>query len=433
MRIIDIIRSKRDKMVLSKEQIDFFVAGIADGSIPDYQAAALLMAVCINGMTAEEACELTLAMAHSGEIADLSGIRGIVVDKHSSGGVGDKCTLIVGPIVSAAGVPFAKLSGRGLGHTGGTVDKLESIEGFRTQIPMEELIRKVNEIGIVVAGQTGQIAPADKKLYAIRDVTATVESIPLIAASIMSKKLASGADRILLDVKCGNGAFMQDFEQARQLAVLMAEIGRLAGKRMKALITNMNQPLGRCVGNALEVAEAYETLCGNGPKDLAEICIELAAGMLELAEIGAPEECRKIAAQRLADGSARNRFRKMILSQGGALDQNGAPVLKGRADFSREVRADRGGIVQRIYTRDIGVASQILGAGRQKIEDRIDPAAGIVIHKKIGDPVQNGEAIATLYTNAAEKLSEASRLLERAYEIAPGIVKAPSMIMEVIG
>jgi pyrimidine-nucleoside phosphorylase len=434
MRIFDILNDKRFQQVLTKEQIGFFISGITAGTIPDYQASALLMAICINGMTAKEACDLTLAMAHSGEIADLSGIKGIVVDKHSSGGVGDKCTLIVGPIVSSLGIPFAKLSGRGLGHTGGTIDKLESIEGFQTQIPMADFIRKVNETGIVIAGQTGRIAPADKKLYALRDVTATVESIPLIAASIMSKKIASGADRILLDVKCGNGAFMQDFKQARELAVLMVDIGRLAGKKMKALITNMNQPLGHSIGNTLEVREAYDTLCGNGPADLVDICIALSAGMLELAGLGSPKECEALARKSLDDKSALARFRKMVTSQGGRLDAEGVPIFCGApAACTEDVLSDRQGIVHGISTRDIGVASLLLGAGRERQDDVIDPSAGIIIHKKRGDSVEIGEKIATLYTNRKDRMKEASRQVRSSYEIAPGAVEPEKTVFEIIG
>ncbi len=432
MRIYDIINDKRLARELTKEQIQFFIDGVTDGSIPDYQSAALLMAICINGMTVRESGDLTLEMANSGDIADLSGIKGIIVDKHSSGGVGDKCTLIVGPIVSSVGIPFAKLSGRGLGHTGGTIDKLESIQGFNTQYSMDSFIEKVNETGIVLAGQTGEIAPADKKLYALRDVTATIDSIPLIAASIMSKKIASGAGSILLDVKCGNGAFMQNIDTARNLARLMVEIGKLAGKKMKALITNMNQPLGYCIGNGLEVTEAYEALCGKGAKDLMEICIALSAGMMELAGLGTYEECKAIAWKSVEDQSALKQFDRMITSQGGALHPDGAPVLIGQADFKENVVSKKKGNVKSIETKDIGIASLLLGAGREKKEDRIDPSAGIIIHKKLGDPVEIGEAIATMYTNIKDKLTEVNLLIQSAYEITDDPAKEENYVLEII-
>lgn len=432
MRMYDIITDKRFAKELTGEQIGYFINGVTDGSIPDYQISALLMAICINGMTVKEACDLTMAMANSGEIADLSRIKGIIVDKHSSGGVGDKCTLIVGPIVSSFGIPFAKLSGRGLGHTGGTIDKLEAIQGFNTQYSLDEFIEKVNNTGIVLAGQTGEIAPADKKLYALRDVTATVESIPLIAASIMSKKIASGANSILLDVKCGNGAFMQDIEKATELSRLMVDIGKLAGKKMKALITNMDQPLGNCIGNGLEVNEAYDALCGNGPKDLMEICIALSAGMMELAGLGSYEECKIIAQKSIDDRSALKQFGRMIISQGGSIYDNGSPVLEGNAVFEEHVLSETQGIVQNIKTKQIGIAAMMLGAGREKKEDPIDPAAGIIIHKKLGDSVDIGEKIATLYTNKNASLFEANQLVKSSYEINFGTPKEEKYILGII-
>ncbi len=432
MRIYDILNDKRFAKELSKEQISYFISGVTDGSIPDYQTSALLMAICINGMTVQESCDLTMAMAHSWEIADLSGIKGVIVDKHSSGGVGDKCTLIVGPIVSSAGIPFAKLSGRGLGHTGGTIDKLESIKGFQTQFSLDKFIEKVNETGIVIAGQTGEIAPADKKLYALRDVTATVESIPLIAASIMSKKIASGANSILLDIKCGNGAFMEDMDKALELARLMVGIGKLAGKKMKAFITNMDQPLGNCIGNGLEVTEAYEALCGKGPKDLMEICIALSAGMMELAGLGSYEKCKKIAWKSIENKNALRQFGRMITSQGGLLTENDAPVLNGNAAFKEDVFSEKKGIVESISTKQMGIASLMLGAGREKKEDRIDPAAGMIIFKKIGDPIAVGEKIATLYTNLKNKLPEVNQLVKSSYEIGSGIPKEEKYVLEII-
>ncbi|MHB1484813.1 MAG: thymidine phosphorylase [Saccharofermentanales bacterium] len=417
MRIYDIISDKRNANELTTDQISFFVSGITDGSIPDYQASALLMAICINGMTDEETYDLTMSMANSGEIADLSKIKGTVIDKHSSGGVGDKCTLIVGPIVSSLGIPFAKLSGRGLGHTGGTIDKLESIKGFKTKFSLKEFIDKVNKTGIVIAGQTGELAPADKKLYALRNDTATVDSIPLIAASIMSKKIAAGADSILLDVKCGNGAFMEDITRAEELAKLMVKIGKQADKKMKAFVTNMNQPLGYCIGNGLEVMEAYNSLSGNGPKDLMEICIALSAGMIELAGFGSYNDCKDLALKSIRDGSALKQFGKMVISQGGKLHFNGTPVLTGNARYEQNVYSDQEGIVNSILTKRIGEASMILGAGREKKDDVIDPAAGIFIHKKLGDSINLSEKIATFYTNRSNVLKEVDQLIKSSYEI----------------
>ncbi len=432
MRMYDIITNKRYANELSNEEIKYFISGVTDGSIPDYQTASLLMAICINGMTPKEACDLTLAMANSGEIADLSDIKGVIVDKHSSGGVGDKCTLIIGPIVSSFGIPFAKLSGRGLGHTGGTIDKLEAIKGFKTSFTLQEFVDKVNECGIVIAGQSGEIAPADKKLYALRDVTATVESIPLIAASIMSKKIASGANNILLDVKCGNGAFMTNIGKAAELAKLMVEIGKLAGKKMKAFVTNMEQPLGNCIGNALEVTEAYESLRGNGPRDLMEICFSLSAGMMELAGLGSYDECKKMAAESIENGKALSKFQNMVLSQGGMIDESGAPVLLGDTSYQESVLSDKHGIVKSILTKQIGVASLLLGAGRETKEEIIDPAAGIVIHKKIGDNVDIGEKIATLYTNRSSALYAANNMVKTAYELTDALPDKEKYILEII-
>lgn len=433
MRMYDIITDKRNAKELTKEQIDYFVAGVTDGSIPDYQAAALLMAICINGMTVQESCNLTLSMAHSGDIADLSGIHGTIVDKHSSGGVGDKCTLVVGPVVSSFGIPFAKLSGRGLGHTGGTIDKLESIEGFQTQFSLEQFIKKVNDTGIVLAGQTGELAPADKKLYALRDVTATVESIPLIAASIMSKKIAAGADCILLDVKCGNGAFMKDLAKAGELASLMVEIGKLAGKKIKAFVTNMDQPLGNCIGNGLEITEVYDSLCGRGPKDLMEVSIALSAGMMELAGFGTYEHCRELAWQSIDDGSALKKFQAMVTSQGGALHPDGSPVLEGKAEFTENVITAKQGFVHAIDTKKIGISSLMLGAGREKKEDIIDPAAGIIIHKKLGSIVETGDSIATIFTNRKEMISEVKGMILDSYEILQEKPDEEKYVLKIIG
>ncbi|MHB8962624.1 MAG: thymidine phosphorylase [Saccharofermentanales bacterium] len=418
MRMYDILECKRDNSELSKEMIDYFVKGVTDGSIPDYQISALLMAICINGMNPRETSDLTLAMANSGTIADLSSIKGTVVDKHSSGGVGDKCTLIIGPIVSSFGIPFAKLSGRGLGHTGGTIDKLESIKGFRTSFSSDEFISQVNRIGIVLAGQSGELAPADKKLYALRDVTATIQSIPLISASIMSKKIASGADNILLDVKCGNGAFMKTREEAFRLAEMMVQIGTLSGRNVKAYVTDMSQPLGEKIGNALEIVESCDVLNNKGPEDLHEICVSLAAGMMELAGLASFEKCRGLAEESLSNGSAFAKFRQMVEAQGGELDADGFPVLLGRAGTVEEVYAVSDGYLDEIITDHVGTASLLLGAGREKKEDPIDPSAGIAVHKKRGDTVKKGEPLATLYTNKPDAVGIASEMILAAFHIS---------------
>jgi len=432
MRMYDIISDKRNNKKLTEEQINFFIKGVTESTIPDYQISALLMAICINKMDAREARDLTIAMANSGERADLSSIKGVVVDKHSSGGVGDKCTLIIGPVVSSFGVPFAKLSGRGLGHTGGTIDKLESIEGFRTDLTTDEFIKNVNSINIAIAGQTGTLAPADKKLYALRDVTATVESIPLIAASIMSKKIASGANNILLDVKCGNGAFMADKKSAGELAVLMSEIGKLAGINIKVFITDMNQPLGNYIGNSLEIKEAVETLSGNGPKDLIEICVALSAGMLELAGLGNYEKCKKMALKSLKDGSALSQFEKMVKLQGGKLDNNNYPVLIDKAKVVKEVYSDKDGFISGFDTKGIGVSSLILGAGRKSKTDVIDLSAGMILHKKINDSIEIGEKIATFFTSDMEKYNEARQLFLKSVKIKNERTKLNDIIIEII-
>jgi pyrimidine-nucleoside phosphorylase len=428
----EILENKRDRGTLSAEEIDFFVRGVTDGSIPDYQISALLMAICINGMDPRETADLTLAMAHSGDIADLSAIRGTVVDKHSSGGVGDKCTLIVGPIVASLGIPFAKLSGRGLGHTGGTIDKLESIQGFRTSFSSAEFIHQVNAIGIVLAGQSGELAPADKKLYALRDVTATIPSIPLISASIMSKKIASGASNILLDVKCGNGAFMKSPDEAFLLAERMVQIGELSGRRVKAFVTDMSQPLGHQIGNALEIAEAVDVLKNKGPDDLREICIALAAGMLQLGGLGRYEECRMLAMRALEDGSALVKFRQLVEAQGGVLTSEGLPSLIGSAEVMGTVTSDSDGFVTSIQTDDIGTASLLLGAGRETREDRIDPAAGITVHKKRGDRITRGEVLATLYTNRPDAMEAATAMVRQAYQITPDRPEPVPIVLRIV-
>jgi len=414
MRMLDILEKKKLGQELEEREIDFFVEGYTAGTIPDYQAAALLMAIRLKGMTARETVALTLAMARSGERSDLSAIPGRKVDKHSTGGVGDKTTLIVGPMAAAGGVPVAKLSGRGLGHTGGTLDKLESIPGFRISLPREEFIRNVQTIGISLIGQTGNLAPADKKLYALRDVTATVDSLPLIASSIMSKKLASGADAIVLDVKCGSGAFMKTLADAHDLAQQMVDIGRMAGKETVALVTDMDRPLGRAVGNSLEVQEAIETLRGQGPQDLTDLCIELAAAMLYLGRKGSLDDCRRQAAESLQNGSALEKFRQLLEAQGGDTS-----VIE---DFSRfpqasqqfQLRARESGYLRRMDSQRCGTAAMLLGAGRATKEDSIDHAAGLMLAVQPGDFVREGQVLATLYSNDAAALSPAAELLQSA-------------------
>ena len=398
MRMYDIISKKRNKGILTKEEINFFVSGYTDGSIPDYQASALLMAIYFNGMTEEETVELTVSMANSGDTVDLSAINGIKVDKHSTGGVGDKTTLVVAPIVASCGVPVAKMSGRGLGHTGGTVDKLESIQGLRTDIAQEEFFKIVNETGICVIGQSGNFAPADKKLYALRDVTATVESIPLIASSIMSKKLAAGSNCILLDVKTGTGAFMKTVEASIALAEAMVKIGNGAGRKTIALITDMDIPLGNAIGNSLEVIEAIETLKGNGPKDLEEICLQLAANMLYLAEKGNLEECLLLAKEAILSGRALQKLEDMVKAQGGDSSVVRNTELFEKAEACHEILSEKEGFIQSIQTEDCGIASVMLGAGRETKESDIDFSAGIVLYKKVGDVVKKGDILAKFYS-----------------------------------
>ncbi len=398
MRAVDIITKKRDKQILTTEEINYFITGFTSGDIPDYQAAAWAMAVMLNGMTAQETTDLTLAMAHSGEMLDLSGVVDIVLDKHSTGGVGDKTTLVVEPVVAANNLPVGKMSGRGLGFSGGTLDKMESIPGFRVDLTRQEFLDQLAEIGLVLTGQTGDLAPADGKLYALRDVTGTVPSLPLIASSIMSKKIAAGAQRILLDVKSGVGAFMQTVEEARQLAQIMVEIGGLAGRQAVALLSDMNQPLGHAVGNALEVKEAIETLHGGGPADFREHCLEVAEQMLILGEAAKTEaEARQKAAAVIADGSAWQHFRQLVAAQGGDLAYVDDPEKLPKAPLIETIPAPRSGYIKGIHAREVGETAVEMGAGRAKKGQPIDHAVGIVIHHKVGDYVENGAELFTLH------------------------------------
>ncbi len=419
MRMYDIIFKKRQGEALSKEEIRFFVKEYAAGNIPDYQAAALLMAIFFQDMTIEETTELTVAMAHSGDMVDLSAIEGIKVDKHSTGGVGDKTTLVITPVVASLGVKIAKMSGRGLGHTGGTVDKLESIPGFRTELSMEEFFDIVNKIGISVIGQSGNLAPADKKLYALRDVTATVDKVPLIASSIISKKLASGSDAIVLDVKCGSGAFMKDLDAAIELAHVMVNIAENAGRRCVALITDMDVPLGENIGNSLEVMEAVDVLRGRGPEDLRHECILLSAEMLYLADKGTVEECKAMAKKALDDDSAFEKFAQMVSAQGGDADYIRDTERFEKALYVHEVKADQSGYIHEMDTEKCGMSSVVLGAGRKTIDTSIDFAAGIKIKKKTCDYVNAGDTLAVLYTNNQGSIEEAENIYKEAIVIGP--------------
>ena len=430
MRACDIIARKRDGFVHSKEELEFFLNGYIKGEIGDEQMAAWLMAVYFQGLNEEETLILTDLMLHSGDIIDLSGIRGMVVDKHSTGGVGDKTTLVLAPLVAAAGVPVAKLSGRGLGFTGGTIDKLEAIPGFQTSIATDRFLEQVNEIGIAVAGQTSNLVLADKKMYALRDITATVESIPLIASSIMSKKLASGADRIVLDVKFGSGAFMQKKEDAEALARTMVKIGNGMGRNTVAVLSSMEEPLGFAVGNALEVQEAIDTLNGRGPADFTELCLTLAGQMIYLGEQAASaEEGRKLAEELLAGGKAMEKFEQMIAAQGGSLADGMA-----KAAHEQIVAAPQSGIVQAITARDIGHASMLLGAGRETKASAIDLSAGVVLKKKTGDRVEKGEPLAVIYYNEpyAYRADDAVREIIAAYTIADNAAQKEPLIWKIV-
>lgn len=417
MRVYDIIEKKADRGELTGAEMKFFLDGVCDGSIPDYQTASFLMAVYLNGMTARELAEWTILMARSGDLVDLRAIDGVKVDKHSTGGVGDKTTLILGPIVAACGGKLAKMSGRGLGFSGGTIDKLESLPGLRTALEPETFIRLVNTVGMAVAGQTANVAPADKKLYALRDVTATVNSIPLIASSIMSKKLAAGADKILLDVKIGSGAFMKTVERGRELAAAMVSIGEENGRETVAMLTNMDRPLGRCVGNLLEVQEAWRTLRGEGPDDLTELCLTFAARMLSMAGLGTVEDCRERAERSIRDGSAAAKFQAFLEAQGGDFRAVEQPELFYPAPRSRVIEAERDGWFAVRSAETVGKASVSLGAGRLRKEDAIDFTAGMVFSCGPGEAVVKGQPLCTLYAADEAKLDEGSEILQAALSV----------------
>lgn len=435
MRMYDIIKRKRDGGELSDEEISFFIDGYVSGEIPDYQASALCMAVFYRGMSSRETTALTMAMVRSGDVVDLSRIPGIKVDKHSTGGVGDKTSLVVVPLVASLGVRVAKMSGRGLGHTGGTLDKLESIPGLSVSMDRARFERIVSEVGCAIIGQTGDLVPADKRLYALRDVTATVDSIPLIASSIMSKKIAAGTDRILLDVTCGSGALMKTLDDALDLAQEMVSIGECVGRTSVALVTNMDRPLGYCIGNALEAAEAVSTLRGEGPKDLTDVCVELAATMVFLAGLGEMDVCRILVRDQLAGGLGLAKLKEMVAAQGGKaslLDDACDSLVAPRP--SREVTADSDGYLFAMDTERCGLASVALGAGRAKKDDAIDHSAGIVLVAKPGAAVRAGDVVATLHAASDSLLDEGERLFRSALDIRPERPKdAPLIYARVSG
>ncbi|UXR77899.1 MULTISPECIES: pyrimidine-nucleoside phosphorylase [unclassified Staphylococcus] len=431
MRMVDIIAKKRDGEVLTTEEIKFFVNGYTNGDIPDYQMSSLAMAIFFQDMTDEERADLTMAMVESGDQIDLSDINGIKVDKHSTGGVGDTTTLVLAPLVAALEIPVAKMSGRGLGHTGGTIDKLEAVEGFHVEISEDEFIKLVNEDHLAVIGQTGNLTPADKKIYALRDVTGTVNSIPLIASSIMSKKIAAGADAIVLDVKTGNGAFMKTVEDAEQLANAMVKIGNQVGRNTMAIISDMSQPLGRAIGNALELKEAIDTLKGEGPEDLTELVLTLGSQMVVLAEKAETlDEARELLKGVIENGKALEKFKVFLSNQGGDASVVDDPSKLPTAKYTFELPAKQSGVVSEMIANEIGIASMMLGAGRQTKEDTIDLAVGLVLNKKVGDKVEEGESLLTIYANQEDVEQVKEKLYDNITISDRG--ETPTLIHEVI-
>ena len=432
-RFVDLIQKKKNGETLTKEEIDFMITDYVAGKIPDYQMSAMLMAIYFNGMENEELAAFTLAMRDSGDLVDLSPIEGIKVDKHSTGGVGDKTTLIVGPIVAACGVPVAKMSGRGLGFTGGTLDKLESISGFRIDLSAQEFFETVKKTGISVIGQTGNLAPADKLLYALRDVTATVDSIPLIAASVMSKKLAAGSDTIVLDVTTGSGAFMKNTRDAKNLAKHMVAIGNHAGKETVAILTGMEEPLGFAIGNNMEVKEAIEVLKGDGPEDVKEVSVALAGMMLSLGlENVSHSQGKRMAKKALSSGQAFEKFKEMVQAQGGDIRYVEHPEFFERDAFEGEVLAAEDGFLSGMDTEKIGVAAGLLGAGRETKDSVIDMSAGIYLEKKIGDTVKKGEPIAICYAGTKEKLNRGMAMFESSIRYSKEAPRIPKLIVDII-
>lgn len=433
MNMYDIIEKKKNAKELSTEEIEYFVNSFTSGEIPDYQASALLMAICLKHMNERETVALTKAMMNSGEILDLSKINGIKADKHSTGGVGDKTTLVLAPLLAASGLNMAKMSGRALGHTGGTIDKLESFSGFHVELSKEEFIKQVNDIGIAVAAQTSKVAPADKKIYALRDVTCTVDNISLIASSIMSKKLACGADCIVLDVKTGSGAFMSEINDSIALAEEMVKIGKGMGRKICAVISDMDQPLGHAVGNALEVKEAVETLKGKGAKDLRELCLTLGEQLMLLSGKALTiKEARDILTDTLESNKAFEKFKEFISYQGGDINQAQDLSLLPKAKYSMDVLSDTDGYISKIMCKEIGMASLISGAGREVKEDKVDLGAGIYLHKKCRDFVKKGEKLATVYSSDEEKLANAHQRVKNAYTVSNKIPPERKLVFEII-
>lgn len=427
MRMVDLIAKKRDGQSLSKEEIEWIVTGYTNGEIPDYQMSALTMAIFYQDMTDQEITDLTLAMANSGDVVNLENIEGIKVDKHSTGGVGDTTTLVLAPLVASVGVPVAKMSGRGLGYTGGTLDKLEAIPGFKIELSEDKFVELVNESKVAVIGQSGNLAPADKKLYALRDVTATVDSIPLIASSIMSKKIAAGADAIVLDVTTGAGAFMKNIEDAKRLASTMVQIGKLANRQTMAVISDMSQPLGEAIGNSLEVVEAIETLQGKGPKDLEEMCYVLGSQMVVLAKkADTLEQAREMLEEALHSGKAFAKFKEMVANQGGDVSVIDHPEKLLTAKYEIELPAKQSGVITKLIANELGIAAMMLGAGRKTKEDTIDFAVGLKLRKKVGEAIQEGESVLTIYANQpAEEIQDVVALLYQNIEIGPSGQEPP--------
>ncbi|REE70590.1 pyrimidine-nucleoside phosphorylase [Paenibacillus taihuensis] len=434
MRAVDLIQKKRNGGVLTKDELTFLIEGYSKGEIPDYQLSAWAMAVYFQGMNAEETAHLTMAMAVSGDQVDLSPIHGIKVDKHSTGGVGDKTSLIIGPLVASCGVPVAKMSGRGLGHTGGTIDKMEAMEGFRTELTRDEFIAQVNDIGLAIIGQSGNMTPADKKLYALRDVTATVESIPLIASSVMSKKIAAGADAIVLDVKTGSGAFMKTLEDSEKLAQAMVEIGTEVGRKTAALISDMDQPLGYGIGNALEVQEAIDTLHGRGPEDLTALCIALSSHMVVLGgQANSLEEAETMLRVKLESGAALAKFKAFVEAQGGNPAVADDPSLLPQAPLVLEVKSTQDGYVQAIQAEELGLAAMLLGAGRATKESVIDFAVGVTMKRKVGDKVSEGDTLATLHVREENATTrEVTERVRGAYSFSSEPVKPSPLLLSVV-
>jgi pyrimidine-nucleoside phosphorylase len=432
MRMVDLIAKKRDGKELTKEEISFIVEGYTSGDIPDYQMSAFTMAVFFQGMTANEQAELTMSMVQSGDTIDLSAIEGVKVDKHSTGGVGDTTTLILAPLVAAVGVPVAKMSGRGLGHTGGTIDKLEAVKGFHVEIDKKEFIELVNKNKVAVVGQSGNLTPADKKIYALRDVTATVNSLPLIAASIMSKKIAAGADAIVLDVKTGAGAFMKNLEDAKALAQSMVNIGNNVGRQTMAVISDMSQPLGFAIGNALEVEEAIDTLKGKGPKDLEELCLVLGSYMVYLADKASSlEEARRMLQEVIENGKALESFKTFLAAQGGDPSVVDDVAKLPQAAHKIEVNAEKDGYVSEIVADEMGTAAMWLGAGRATKDSEVDLAVGLMLRKKVGDEVKKGESLVTIYSNK-EDVQEVKEHILKNISISSKKVEAPSLIYDTV-